>query len=243
MMYAGEYPNSIGSETFINRAPFNSLRDNPAYVGYMYGSTLNTSLEQTQANEVDSNAKTELEAWYKTNIADKGFENYIADSGFCNDRTLSTRSNIGNGVIAPATKTTYYATYDRYFTTKTPTYKCANAENDLFTTSTALKGNKAATYPVGLITVDELMYAGIANGYMNKMTYAYQILIYWAMSPYNFNASDTSARDFFFSYSGYATDYWVTSNYGLRPVINLKSDVTISAGVGTSEDPYAVETI
>ncbi len=243
MMYAGKSSSASGSATYIKGAPFNKLRDNPAYVGYMYGNTLNTSLEQTQANEVSSNAKTELEAWYKTNIADKGLGDYVADSGFCNDRTLSTRNNNGDGVIAPATKTTYYATYDRYYTTKTPTYKCANAENDLFTTSAASVGNNSATYPVGLITVDELMYAGITNGYMNRLTYVYQNTYYWTMSPYFFNAANASASEFHLYPAGCAGGTWVTSSVGLRPVINLKSDVTISGGVGTSENPYIVETI
>ncbi len=242
MMYAGKTPNASGSATYIKGAPFNKLRDNPAYVGYMYGNTLNTSLEQTQANEVSSNAKTELEAWYKTNIADKGLGDYVADSGFCNDRTLSTRNNNGDGVIAPATKTTYYATYDRYYTTKTPTYKCANAENDLFTTSAASVGNNSATYPVGLITVDELMYAGITNGYMNRLTYVYQNTYYWTMSPSYFNATNASALEFYLNPAGFAGRHWVTNSLGLRPVINLKSDTLIESGVGTAANPYVVDT-
>ena len=240
MIYAGTKPNATGSATYIKSAAFNTERDNPAYVGYMYGNTLNTSLAQTNANEVSSNAKTELENWYKTNIEDAGLSSLIADSGFCNDRTLSPTTT-GNGYTTD--KTTYYAPYYRYYTSKTPTFKCADVANDLFTTSTAEIGNKAATYPIGLVTVDELMYAGFATGYMNRLTYLYQNGNYWSMSPSYFHGGTAVATGFNHSTSGYAVSInGVNGIFGLRPVINLQSDVTISEGVGTSDNPYVVVT-
>ena len=105
LLYAGETFDAEGNSLnmkltdsnlgYINqiRVPFNSLADNHAYVGYMYGSTLNSSYEETNANENDSDIKKYLDSWYKQNIEDKGLSEYIADSGFCNDRSLSTRSN------------------------------------------------------------------------------------------------------------------------------------------------------
>ena len=160
MIYAGKTPDATGEDTYIKRTPFNNLGDNPAYVGYMYGNTLNASLEQTNANEVSSNAKTELENWYKTNIADTGLGKYVADSGFCNDRTLSPTTT-GNGSGYLASVMSDYAPRYRYETSKTPTFVCPDAANDLFTVSNE-KGNQAATYPIGLVTVDELMY--LTNG-------------------------------------------------------------------------------
>ena len=239
MIYAGNTPNASGSATFIKNAAFNTERNNPAYVGYMYGSTLNSSLAETNANEVSSNAKTELEAWYKTNIEDAGLSSFIADSGFCNDRTLSPTTT-GNGYTTDVT--TYYAPYYRYYTSKTPTFKCADAANNLFTTSTASIGNKAATYPIGLVTVDELMYAGFATEYMNRLTYLYQNGIYWSMSPGIFEFNNYAIYEFTQNSPGTATNYDVSANFGLRPVINLQSDVAISGGVGTSDNPYVVVT-
>ena len=205
----------------------------------MYGNTLNSSLAETNANEVSSNAKTELENWYKTNIEDAGLSSLIADSGFCNDRTLSPTTT-GNGYTTDVT--TYYAPYYRYYTSKIPTFKCADVVNDLFTTSTAEIGNKAATYPIGLVTVDELMYAGFATGYMNRLTYLYQNGYYWSMSPSHFYSGGSTANEFYQGATGGAASNWVTSGNGLRPVINLQSDVTISEGVGTSDNPYVVAT-
>ena len=130
----------------------------------MYGSTLNTSYEQTHANENDSSIKTQLDSWYKTNIVDKGFSEYITDPGFCNDRSLDS----GNGVSTTAT--TYFRGYRRYVN-HNPTLKCPQ-QNDLFTVTNA-DGNQALTYPIGLITVDELMLGGLADGYLNRLSYTY----------------------------------------------------------------------
>ena len=81
-----------------------------------------------------------------------------------------------------------------------------------------------------------------ATGYMNRLTYLYQNGPYWSMSPYYFSSGSSSASEFSQDATGYANGINVASGYGLRPVINLQSDVTISGGVGTSDNPYVVET-
>ena len=82
-----------------------------------------------------------------------------------------------------------------------------------------------------------------ANGYMNRLTYLYQNVAYWAMSPFYFGATDTGAYEFNQYSTGAAGHAWVTATWlGLRPVISLKSDVEISGGVGTSDNPYIVKT-
>ena len=237
LLYAGTTANASGSGLNIKSAAFNSKRDNPAYVGYMYGSTLNTSYEKTNANENDSNIKKELDNWYKTHILGTSNESVIADAGFCNDRSLYS----GNGYSATGSNTNY-GTWRRYYQTKQPTLKCAQT-NDLFTLSTNTKGNKALTYPIGLITVDELMLSGYADGYINKSTYTYSTLTYWTLSPSYFNVTDTSAREFDLYSVGYPNgSNYVTYGFGVRAVINLSSDAQISGGIGTSNSPYEIVT-
>ena len=152
LLYAGETSDATGNNLnmkltdsslgYTNRttSPFNNQRNNPGYVGYMYGSTLNSTYEETNANENDSDIKKYLDSWYKQNIEDKGLSQYIADSGFCNDRSLSTRANNGDGVQSSGTHT-YYAGYTRYYETHSPILTCPNPTNDLFTTSTSEVGN------------------------------------------------------------------------------------------------------
>ena len=237
LLYAGTTANASGSGLNIKSAVFNSKRDNPAYVGYMYGSTLNTSYEKTNANENDSNIKKELDNWYKTHILGTSNESVIADAGFCNDRSLDS----GNGYSTTGSNTNY-GPYSRYFYTKQPTLKCVQI-NDLFTLSTNTKGNKALTYPIGLITVDELMLSGYANGYINKSAYTYSTNHYWTLSPSFFYVDDASAREFYLGSAGFpGSDYNVTVVFDVRAVVNLSSDSQISGGIGTSSSPYEIVT-
>ena len=235
LLYAGTTANASGSGLNIKSAAFNSKRDNPAYVGYMYGSTLNTSYEKTNANENDSNIKKELDNWYKTHILGTSNESVIADAGFCNDRSLSS----GNG-YSTTSSYTYYGPYRRYYQTKQPTLKCAQT-NDLFTLKTSTKGNKALTYPIGLITVDELMLSGYADGYINKSAYTYSTSYYWTLSPRYFSVSLTAAYEFLLSSAGFPGSGWVTDGYGVRAVVNLSSDAQISGGIGTANSPFEIK--
>ena len=251
LLYAGETADATGNNLnmkltdsslgYTNRtiSPFNATKTNPGYVGYMYGNTFNSSYAETNANENDSDIKKYLDSWYKQNIEDKGLSEYIADSGFCNDRSLSTRVNNGDGVQTTGNHT-YYAGYDRY-TGHSPILTCPNAINDLFTTNTSDTGNKALTYPIGLITVDELMLGGLSDGYMNRLSYTYSSYSYWTMSPSIFYVTNTTANEFYANSVGFAYNSWVTISYGVRAVINLKSDVQISGGIGTANDPFVVQ--
>ena len=237
LLYAGTTANASGSGLNIKSAAFNSKRDNPAYAGYMYGSTLNTSYEKTNANENDSNIKKELDNWYKTHILGTSNESVIVDASFCNDRSLDS----GNG-YSTTESSTYYGPWRRYYHVKRPTLKCAQT-NDLFTLSTNTKGNKALTYPIGLITLDELMLSGYADGYTNKDTYTYSTCTYWTISPAAFTDSGMAT----YAFNLGATEGFIDNNsvpviWGVRPVINIKGDAKISGGIGTSSSPYEIVT-
>ena len=234
LLYAGTTANASGSGLNMKSAAFNSKKDNPAYVGYMYGSTLNTSYEKTNANENDSNIKKELDNWYKTHILGTSNESVIVDAGFCNDRSLDS----GNGYSTTGSNTSY-GPYRRYYQTKQPTLKCAQT-NDLFTLSTNTKGNKALTYPIGLITVDELMLSGYADGYINKSAYTYSTSYYWTLSPSALFVSNMAAYEFVLSSGGYSNLNWVTYSFGVRAVVNLSSDAKISGGIGTADNPFLI---
>ena len=237
LLYAGTTKDAAGTNAQIGTRQFNSQRNLPLYVGYMYGNTSGSTTEEVNANTNNSTIKSYLDSWYSTNLSE--YASYIADSGFCNDRTLSTRSNNGNGIQTD--KMTYYAAYDRYYTNYSPSLVCPNAKNDLFTVSET-DGNQALTYPIGLITIDELMLAGARNEYVNKLYYPFSGYTYWTMSPSIFTSSNTAANEFALSSDGMASGTWVTGANGVRPVINLRSDVQISGGIGTQNEPFVVKT-
>ena len=234
LLYAGTTPNAKGDDLQIKKSYFNRLRTNPGYTGYMYGNTFYISYEQTHANEQSSAIKTELDNWYQTNIVDKNLSSYIADPGFCNDRELVS----GNGVKDSVD--TYFKGHERYVN-HTPSLVCSQ-QNDLFTVENE-KGNQALTNPIGLITGDELMLGGLSDGYLNRLSYTYSSSHYWTMTPSYYEAAYSVARGIGVHTEGYAYFFWIGSPYGIRPVINLASNVEISGGIGTKNAPFVIKTV
>ena len=239
LIYDGAVKNASGVNQSINNRTyqFNSKHNDPAYVGYMYGNPDGTTFDEVHTNTTSSTIKTTVDNWYKTNIVDKGYSNYVSNAvGFCGDRTLTGGDGISTNVYS------YFGPFKRY-QTKSPQFTCPNKERDLYTTTDSSIGNKALTYPVGLITYDELVFAGMDQRHINKLSWAYSTQHYWTLSPSRFNATLGDARDWFQSSAGYLTGLWhVASGLGARPVINLKSDTPITSGIGTANDPFVVET-
>ena len=113
----------------------------------------------------------------------------------------------------------------------------------MYTTTNANIGNRALIYPVGLITYDELTYAGMDYNHVNKLSWVYSLQHYWTMSPSNFDAVAGCANEWQINSAGFLSYWWgVSGSIGIRPVINLKSDVKISGGTGTANNPYVVDT-
>ena len=166
----------------------------------------------------------------------------FTEAGFCGDRQPSTSLSSSNGSGGTGTTATYYGAYIRInnnATERRPTFECQN-NSDLYTVSGSNTGNGALDYPIGLISVDEVAYAGGVNGSNNAGYYLFTNQDYWTMSPSYFNGS--YAYVFHVYLLGRLDSTGVNSASGVRPVINLRPDVTISSGTGTSTDPYVIAT-
>ena len=101
--------------------------------------------------------------------------------------------------------------------------------------------NKALTYPIGLITYDELMYDGINYRKANKYSYVSSNILYWTMSPSQFYKDNGLA----IGTLNYGERIMFNSvDYGryVKPVINLKPDVKLSGDIRTVNNPYVVDT-
>lgn len=233
MIYAGTsahangYNDSSANNMSIGTSAFNSSNNDNTYVGYMYGTKGASTYANTHSNTTNSTIKTELDSWYDTNIVNTGNEKYIADAIYCNDRSLSS------GTGTRKTKTTYTA--QTRMSNGKPTLKCAN-NSDKFTKSTTI-GNGKLTKMMGLITSDEVMYAGEKYGVTNKEYYLYSGKYYWTMTPYSYSIGVARAG----SVNGYGSlSYFrVNDDFPVRPVVSLKSDA-ISGGSGTAESPFFV---
>ena len=234
----GQCPNNASTNVYTSNSRYNQTANNNAYVGYMYGSTNANNYTAAHTNTNNSTIKTNLDNWYTTNLSDSA--QYIADSTFCADRGLIS----GNGY---GTSASYYGPGNRFVTNnnnQSPTYKCAQS-TDAFTVDNA-RGNKALTYPIGLLTADEANYAGIrylTGNTNNRNTYLYSGNNYWLMSPSNYG---NNAANMLYVYSnGNMRTQSVASNTTtyIRPVINLISNVAYESGNGTYNNPYVVNGI
>ena len=101
--------------------------------------------------------------------------------------------------------------------------------------------NKALTYSIGLITYDELMYAGINYRKANKYSYVSSNILYWTMNPLQFykdNGLEIGTLNYRERIMFNSVDY---GRY-VKLVINLKPDVKLSGGIGTVNNPYVLDT-
>ena len=211
----------------IGTSSFNTNITDAAYIGYMYGTPSSTTYAATHANINSSTIKTALDTWYQNNLIN--YSSIIADSGFCGDRSLSSGTGIGR-------TSTIYGAGGRLATNKTPQFKCPQS-NDLYTTTTSTKGNKALTYPIGLITADEVAYAGGVYIVTNESYYLANGNNFWTMSPFT---SSSGAGVWGVYPDGYLDSGIVGTGLGVRPAINLKSTVTVLSGDGTKTNPYII---
>ncbi len=242
LIYNGTENNATGVNQSINSKTyqFNSKYNDPAYIGYMYGDPDATTFAEVHANNNDSTIKTAVDGWYKTNIVDNGYSQYISAAvGFCGDRSLHSSSG-GDGITN--TIDTTFGSYARYQISAAQ-FTCPDPSRDLYTTADSSVGNKALTYPVGLITYDEMVFAGMDNKHINKLSWIYSTGHTWTMSPSYFDAAHSYAYEWFEHPDGYLGLWWsVANSHSARPVINLKADTRISGGTGTANDPFIVET-
>lgn len=210
--------------------------------------------DTANTNLYDSNIKKELDYWYERAIknvkdAEDQFylEDYISDAIFCNDRTSTTAypitSSGGNHIYSSNTRNTSTETYGN------PTFKCPNMQRDAFTLGTLSNsrisymkniGNKQLNYPVGLITMDEVIFAGGKYNVSNESFYLKIGIAYYTMTPHAFSVGSNAGNVWYIGSSGKILGTNPTNKHYVRPIINLKSDVIYKSGSGTEADPYII---
>jgi len=234
------YEKSLKDQTTLPfRVKYNPASKTPnqfnAFVGYMYGDILSSNYQSTHQNTYNSVIKSAVDDWYLFNFQNNS--SHLADNIFCNDRSLGP----GFEQTGYGTRNTKYAI--QRLQANSPTLQCQN-QNDRFTVSDTTIGNGALDYPVGLLTADELIYAGAVLDQTNKEYYLYIGETWWTMTPaqtYDYPivcTAESSSQE----YSLYCSVSVGNSggNIGIRPVINLKAETTFVKGSGTKENPYVV---
>ena len=244
MIYSGVTPPTESTkvikteDTSLGNSPFNANRDKAEYVGYMY------TLGQQHGTSKSSDIKTYLDNWYAnyTDLNKTGTK--ITDQIYCNDRTAST-SDVAYSTTNYTTLTSwnskgtqyYYGAYGRIVKDNNPMLTCA-VDSDRFTVNKInSKGNSALTYPIGLITIDELEMAGNNWSESNTSYYLHTGAYYWAGSPDGFYDSNSDGFEVFDD--GDLGGGRVDSNDGVRGVVSLSSKAKL-LGSGTYNDVYRV---
>ena len=243
LMYNGTEKNARGMDLVINnnKYSFNIGSVGSLYTGYMYGNKTTTDFNDYYANTNNSLVKNELDKWYENNLIN--FNGYLSNlAGFCGDRMVD--KNISENDILSGKSTFLFQSAERAENNQA-TFICNNINRDLYTTHESDVGNNALMYPIGLITYDELLFSGIDVKHLNSYSYTYSDVGYWTMTPALFYANSVG-RNYYLNSTGFidSSDVNTPNNlkFGLRPVINLKSDVKITGGIGTSNDPFVIDT-
>ena len=237
LLYHGT--STTATDANIGESVFNTADNNPMYVGYMYGTS--GSLASNRTNTNNSIIKRVIDTWYKDNL-NTNYGKYISTKAiYCNDR-----SNPAGGYNT-GKSTFLYGADTRLETNKTPTYDCTNV-NDKFTVDTST-GNGKLTYPIALMTADEVSFAGgvyakeaIAWPWYNNNSEngsSTGSSWWWLLSPFHWDNSYAYvfiASNSFGKFGGNST----RMTNGVRPVLSLKSCVKISGGDGSASDPYTI---
>ena len=241
LLYAGTSPDS--DKRYVGASAFNNKTNDPMYVGYKYGTT--GSLENNRLNTNDSTIKTYVDNWYNNNLTT--YTKYLSkDAVYCNDR------NLASGQTYSTTNDFNYASYERIYTNKQPTYNCTNMSDAFSVNNTSAK----LDYPVGLITIDELSYAGGEYDTKLDAPYAWYYTNANGKSSYGSLAfSSLSPDDWGDPYYLYvwvvggsdepgllSVFYLVNGSLAVRPSVSLSSCNLISRGNGSPENPYEIYT-
>ena len=164
----------------------------------------------------NSEAKTTLESWYQTNIgSNENLAKNVANGNYYCEQAKVKQSDSwtsGSAVM------TYYENY-------TPNFKCETDGN----------GKGQVSSSVGLLTYDEVVYAGCYYGQSNRDYYLYTNKYFWTMSPTGIVSGTSNVWRI--GTAGNIYNSPVKDPNALRAVLNLTVDTQV-IGHGTSQDPY-----
>ena len=242
LLYVGTSPDTTNGN--IGESAFNISSNSPKYVGYKYGE--DTSLDTIRNNTTDSTIKTTIDTWYKNNLIN--YTKFLSTSAvYCNDRSLGTGQTYSASSSSSFNFAPYYRMdYDTKGAKANPSYNCRDIRDAFSVNNTSAK----LDFPIGLMTADEIAFAGgVASVKMNT-PYAWfisnsagtQVSSYWwSLSPSGWNGYGSVAW-FWHSNNAILGYNYIDCTFAVRPAISLKSCNLISGGDGSANNPYVINT-
>ena len=219
---------------------FNENSDDNAYVGFKYGTAGASNYADAHANINKSVILQKLETWYKNNL--KTYESVIADTVWCNDKANVTDTTYNPGGWSNVNGLGYGTNVTYYIVTQ----RLVSKSNSAGGTGPSLKCNgelSEITSKVGLITADELAFAGYAYGKNNTTTYLQENATsdyWWSLSPVVFDGGYAFVLDVSGGEGSFGIGFVFAAGV-VRTSISLRSTTNVT-GDGTSENPFIVET-
>lgn len=156
-----------------------------------------------------------LNSWVDENLS--YYSSYLTAGDYCTDTIFN--NNI-NGI-------NYSSAYNRNIVDKEP---------DLFCTGEIYSGR------VGLLSADEVVFAGAATNIPNSSYYLYNKDIqgnYVTNSSYSINSSNNVAMINIMSNGAFGDGILINNSSYIRPVINISISAKVK-GSGTISDPYII---
>ena len=218
---------------------FNEKGADNAYVGFMYGTPNSNSYAATHANINKSTILNILETWYNNNL--KRYDNMLYNNTFCIEKELITDTsydpwNWGNVKgLGYAKNVTYYRAIQRLVSSSNrpggtgPTLKCNGEFNKVVS-------------KIGLISIDEAIFAGYAANVKNSQNYLQENATsndWWTISPAGLGSSGSAYIWFIRGTLSEPLGHPVVRKDAIRSYISLKQSVK-ATGEGTAQDPYKV---
>ena len=238
LLYVGTSPDTTTGN--IGTSKFNTSYNSPKYVGYKYGE--DTSLDTIRNNTTDSKIKTYVDNWYKNNLIN--YTKYLSTSAvYCNDRSLGTGQTYSTSSLFEFASY-YRMDYNTNGAKANPSYNCTDRRDAFSVDNTSAK----LTYPVSLMTTDEMAFAGGVAYIKTNTSYAWFISnsagsqvssSWWSLSPDGWNGARSCVWRWD-SDNAYLNIVDVGIDGAVRPVISLKSCIKYSTGNGSSETPYEI---
>ena len=237
LVYNGEAIDGVcgSSSPVIGKSAFNNYSNFNAYVGFLFGTASSNSYEKEHENANSSTIKERLDTWYISNFA-KATDYFDDDAMYCSNRKLT--DFVYQGVLYDKlgyanNSSGYYFMKEYTIDNNKLSYYCNNSNDRLTVTNDY--GSKVLTYPVGLLTLDELYFSGLLKNGNNFLRIDDN---YWTMTPAYYNGAN--AYNYIVKGNG-VNPTNVSDEYGIRPVITLKSNIKYTSGDGSLETPYIVE--
>ena len=276
MLYSGTSPDTTNG--YIDKSAFNSSDDNSMYAGYMYGTS--GTLASNRTNTDNSTIKGVVDTWYNNSLS--SYTKYISTTAvYCNDREIGEGTYVAqkelnknsdsmiafvdindtsNLIATPDFRYNFkFSANIRLLDNKQPTYNCTNIKDAFSGSNTEAK----LTYPIGLMTADEVVYAGAKTNSWEGSSSTASVWYYlnstegsitgstnwWTITPSISAKVSSTNNSIYAAYvdnaSLYVPDVYLGSSplnnlKAVRPVISIKQCALWSSGSGSYISPYEV---